>query len=149
MNRLLLAVAALLLSPGCERSAVDPNGPDTTHPVVQVLIVDGFGELEPQVSLTSMVRLPGYYDLSSFDSIRVSFTAERTASGTRVDHILVKVGPACYKQDSLAAPRKDFSVVFMRWELTKSWMNAVSFLTPDQDATLLLSRLKVVGWTVQ
>jgi hypothetical protein len=146
MMRYLLTAAAILLASGCERSAVDPGGNDPARQVIQVVILEGFGSLEPVVNTLRMVRLPGYYDLSAYDSVRISFTAERMTPGATVDHILVKVGPMCYKSDSLAVPRKDFAITVMRRDLSKPAMCAFSFLSPDPGATLLLSQLKVVGW---
>ncbi len=146
MMRNLLTAVAVLLASGCERSAVDPNGNDQSHQVIQVVILEGFGSLEPEVNTLRMVRLPGYYNLSAYDSVRISFTAERLTTGTIMDHIQVKVGPMCYKGDSLAVPRKDFSMMVMRRDLSKPAMCAISFLCPDPGATLLLSQLKVVGW---
>lgn len=148
MMRHLFAATAFLLLSGCERSAVSPDPNAQDRAVIRVTILEGFGTLEPIVTFSRVVRLPGYYDLSAFDSIRVYFTAERQTPGGTGNHILVKVGPMCYKGDSLAATRKDCSILFLPRDLSKPAMCAISFFSPDTGATLLLSRLTVVGWTV-
>ena len=144
-----LAVAAIFLLSGCERSTLSPDTVDGNHPVIQVVIVEGFAGVEADVTPGNILRIPGYYDLSPFDSIRISFTAERMTPIAPVDHILVKVGPMCHRRDSLSALQKDFSVMFTRWDLAKPRMCAFSFFSPDPDATLQLSQLKVIGWTLQ
>ena len=149
MIRFFALLFPWLLFFGCTRDSSVPVSDAYGHAAVQVVIVDGAGETDPVVTAASMVKLPGYYDLSAFDSILVSFRAERLEQRVPSDQVLVKIGPACYRQDSVSGLARDIAVRFYRSDLSKPNFCAISFLAGNPEASLVLKRIKVVGWVTQ
>jgi hypothetical protein len=94
-------------------------------------------------------RVGRYFDFKDYDRLRISFSAKRLAFGSAVDHILIKVGPACYISDSLSASQKDFSILVKPTAIVKSQFAALVFFVPDAEANLVLSKLCVIGWATR
>jgi hypothetical protein len=143
---LLISLAALLLS-GCERPGI--TGPDEVRAatrVVQVMVIDGFGDVSGLLTSSSLVRVGTYFDFRPYDSLAIIFKAERLSTESPFDEILVRVGPTFCLRDSLYAVENNLSRRVNIHSVSKSQFCALSFLTIDSRALLRLSDLKVVGW---
>ncbi len=146
MNRALGLLVAVGFFAGC-RSAI--NSPDGIRParVVQVVIVDEASSMDPVTEGGTGFRVGWYYDLSPYDSLRIEFTASRVSSRTTHDHITVKLGPTLYFNDSLSVPEKSFSLFVRRSDLSKPAFSALVFFVTEPGSMILLSKLRMVGWT--
>jgi len=148
MIRNLVICSTILFLAGCDLSTISPGaiGPVTTEPFV---IIRGFGETDTVTVGTEGFRVGWYYDFSGYDSLRINFSAKRLAPGPAFDHILVKIGPACGLSDSLFAPQKDFSLFVKPSDIAKPHFAALTFFVPDAGVRVVLSQLRVIGWTSQ
>ena len=113
------------------------------------MIISGFGNADTVSVGNAGYRVGWYFDFKDYDSLRINFSAKRLALGSAVDHILVKVGPSSYFSDSLSASQKDFSILIKPTDVVKSQFAALVFIVPDVEATLTLSRLRVIGWATR
>ncbi|MCX6144969.1 MAG: hypothetical protein NTZ35_17325 [Ignavibacteriales bacterium] len=149
MIKALLVCGTILFLGGCERLPDPPLAPaSSSAPAGQILIIHGFGNADTASVGNEGYRVGWYFDFKDYDSLRINFSAKRLAFGSSVDHILIKVGPACYISDSLSASQKDFSLFIKPAAIPKSQFAALVFIVPDADATLLLSQLRVIGWAM-
>jgi hypothetical protein len=128
---------------------VDPPPAPTPAIAGQVTVIQGFGDADTASVGNGGYRVGWYFDFKAYDSLRINFSAKRLAPGSAVDHILIKVGPASYFSDSLSTPQKDFSILVKPAEVVKSQFAAFVFIVPDADASLILSRLRVIGWATR
>jgi hypothetical protein len=146
----LLVCGTILFLGGCERLPDPPFAPASTPaPAAQTLIIHGFGNADTASVGNEGYRVGWYFDFKDYDSLRINFSARRLAFGSAVAHILVKVGPSSYFGDSLSASQKDFSILIKPAALVKSQFAALVFIVPDAEATLVLSRLRVIGWAIR
>ena len=146
MTRALGLCAAIILLAGCRTSINSPE--DARAPrIVQVVIVDGMTAVDPIVEGERGYRVGWYYDFSPFDSIRIDFVATRLTPTASHDHIVIKVGPAFYLRDSISIPEQGFSMLVMRRDLAKPAFSALVFFVSDAGAAIMISKLRVVGWT--
>ena len=146
MTRALGLCAAIILLAGCRTSINSPV--DARAPrIVQVVIVDGVTAVDPIVEAERGYRVGWYYDFSPFDSIRIDFVATRLTPTSSHDHIVIKVGPAFYLRDSISIPEQGFSMLVMRRDLSKPAFSALVFFVSDPGAAIMISKLRVVGWT--
>jgi hypothetical protein len=148
MIRCLVLCSMILFLAGCNLSPF-------SHAVVapsaeqQNVIIREFGQTDTVTVGSEGFRVGGYYDFSGYDSLRINFSAKRLDPGPGFDHILVRIGPACYLRDSLFAPQQDFSLLVERSDIAKPQFAALTFYVPDVGVRLLLSNLRVLGWTAQ
>ena len=132
---------------GCE--ILEPPSPVLPANVVrEEVILARFNPADSAVVGPEGLRVGGYYNLKMYDSISVNFSADRTVTSRPWDHILVKVGPAWYYRDSLAA-HSDFRVLVIPSRIAKPEFAALVFFAPDSDETIVLTHLLVVGWWVE
>ena len=143
----LLVCSTILFLGGCERLTDPPPAP---APAItrQVLVIQGFGDADMVSVGNQGYRLGPYIDFSAYDSLRFNFSAKRLALTSAVDHILIKIGPACYISDSLSSPQKNFSILIRSTAIAKSQFAAATFFVPDAETSLFLSQLCVIGWTM-
>jgi hypothetical protein len=148
MIRNLVVCCMILFLAGCDLSTISPGviGPATTEPVE---IIHGFAQIDTVTVGSEGFRVGWYYDFSSYDSLRINFSAKRLAPRPAFDHILVKIGPACYLSDSLFTLQKDFSLLVRRSDIAKPQFGALTFYVSDAGVRLLLWQLRVVGWSAQ
>lgn len=132
---------------GCERLTDAPLAPSPAT-AGQVLVIQGFGNADTVSVGNEGYRVGGYFDFKAYDSLRINFSAKRIVPGSAVDHILIKVGPACYFSDSLSGSQRDFSVLVIPAAIAKPQFAALTFFVPDAEAPLFLSQLRVIGWTM-
>jgi hypothetical protein len=112
-------------------------------------IIRGFGSTDSVIVGSEGYRVGWYYDFSGYDSLRINFSAKRLELGPEFDHILIRIGPACYLSDSLIALQQDFSLAVRRSEIAKPQFAALTFYVTDVGARLLLWQLRVTGWAAQ
>lgn len=148
MQKLFFLSIASLLAAGCRP---DVNSPDAMGPsrVVQTVIIDGFGVIDPIVQGDRGLRVGLYYDFTPYDSLRINFVATRLTPGASHDHIVIKLGPVFYLRDSIASPQQSFTFLVRRQDLSKPAFSALTFFVPDSGVAMMLSSLRVVGWTLQ
>ena len=150
MIKSLLVFSTVFFLGGCERLPDPPLAPaSASSPAGQILIIHGFGGTDTVSVGNEGYRVGWYFDFKDFDSLRINFSANRLAFGSTVDHILIKVGPGCYFSDSLSAPQKDFSILVKPAAIAKSQFAALVFIVPDAETSLVLSRLRVIGWATR
>ena len=113
------------------------------------MIISGFGNADTVSVGNAGYRVGWYFDFKDYDSLRINFSAKRLAFSSAVDHILVKVGPSSYFGDSLSASQKDVSILIRPTAIVKSQFAALVFIVPDVEATLVLSQLRVIGWSTR
>ena len=146
----LLVCSIIFFLAGCERLPDPPLAPvSSSAPAGQVLIIHGFGNADTASVGNEGYRVGWYFDFKDYDSLRINFSAKRLTLGSAADHILIKVGPSCYFSDSLSAPQRDFSILIRPTAVAKSQFAALVFIVPDAEATLMLSQLRVIGWTIR
>jgi hypothetical protein len=147
MKKILsFGLAALLLS-ACERPGL--TGPDEVRAatqVVQVVLIDGFGDISVMLTNSAHVRVGSYFDFRPYDSLRISFKAARLATDSPFDEILVRIGPTFCLRDSVYDEENNVSLRVNVRSISKSQFSALSFLAPDSRSLLRLSDLHVVGW---
>lgn len=148
MIKNLVIFSAIFFLIGCDLSPFAP-GPVGTVTVEQAVIIRGFGEADTVTVGSEGFRVGWYYDFSGYDSLRINFSARRLDPGPGFDHILVKIGPACYLSDSLFALQQDFSLLVRRSDIAKPQFAALTFYVPDAGVRLLLWQLRVIGWSAQ
>jgi hypothetical protein len=145
-KKAVLIISALLCS-GCVRQ--DVSGPDEVRSrteVVQVVLIDGFGDNSSMLTSSTYVRVGTYYDFRPYDSLRISFTVTRLNAELPFDEILVRIGPTACLRDSVYATQERLSLGVTMSTISKTSFCALSFLAQDSRALLRLSDLRVVGW---
>lgn len=142
MIRNLVVYGTLLFLTGCDifPRAVGPVTPDSD------VIVRGFDETDTVTVGREGICVGGYYDISSYDSVRINFSAKRLYISPAFDHIQVRIGVACRLSDSLLAEQKDISLFVKPPDIVKPYCVALTFVVPDTGVHLLLSQLRVIGW---
>jgi hypothetical protein len=145
MFRTLLLSCTIFILAGCDPST-DPTL--ASNPLIkeQVVIISGFGQADTAVVGSNGMRVGDYYNFESYDSLSINFTARRLAMTPTYDHILVKLGPAYYLSDSLLSPQKNFSLTVKPFDLAKPQFSALTFIITDEEVSLVLSQLRVIGW---
>jgi hypothetical protein len=148
MIRNLVICSTILFLAGCDLSTINPGviSPATTEPVE---IIHGFAQIDTVTVGSEGFRVGWYYDFTGYDSLRINFSAKRLALSPAFDHIFIKIGPAFGLSDSLFAPQKDFSLLVKQSDIAKPQFAALTFYVPDAGVRLLLSQLRVIGWTAQ
>lgn len=147
MEKTLVMFLAALVCSGCDRSTVSgPDGVRSSTQVVQVVVIDGFGDNASTLTTSTYVRVGTYFDFSPFDSLRISFKATRLTAQLPFDEILIRIGPTCYIRDSVYATEKNVEFTVRADAISKRQFCALSFLTTDSRVLLKLSDLRVVGW---
>ena len=146
MKKTFVVCVAALLYYGCERSIV--SGPEEVRSatLIQVVVIDGFGDDTCMLTSSVMVRVGSYYNFRPFDSLRISFSATRMTTHLPFDEILVRIGPACYLRDSVRAMQKNVSLSVKVCDIAKPTFAALTFVTRDSLTILKISNLRVVGW---
>ena len=148
MKQLLITLIAGGAIVGCQRPT-EPSEVRAPSQVVQVVLVDGFGDYAGILTSVSLVRVGTYYDFRPYDSLHITFTATRLAAETPFDEILVRIGPTYCVRDSVRTAEKDVTLRVTVTEISKNQYCALSFLTFDSRALLRLSRLRVIGWMLR
>jgi hypothetical protein len=145
MIRNLVVCGTLLFLTGCD---IFPRavGPATTE---SDLIIRGFDETDTVTVGREGIRVGGYYDFSSYDSVRINFSAKRLSLTPAFDHIQIRIGVACRLSDSLLVAQKDISLFIKPPNIVKPYCAALTFIVPDTGVHLLLSQLRVIGWPAQ
>ena len=145
MVRTLVVCGMILSLAGCERSIISPT---STIPVriEQYVLIGRFNESDTVLVGPNGFRVGWYHDFSPYDSLIISFSANRLAAGDMCSHVLIRIGPATYIGDSLMVSQKDFSIRIRTSDLEKPHSSALTFFAPDPEAALLLSHLRVIGW---
>jgi hypothetical protein len=147
MEKALFYGLAALFCCGCERPGLtDPNEVRASTKVVQVVVIDGFGDISRMLSSTSLVRVGTYFDFSPYDSLRISYTVERLTNELAFDEILIRIGPTFCLRDTVYAAGIDVSHMVNMRLVSKNQFCAVSFIATDSRTILRLSGLHVVGW---
>ena len=148
MIRTFLLCAIFLYLAGCARPFDFPlaNGPAMKS---QTTIIDGFGTTDTAIIGSQGYRVGGYYNFQPFDSITISFSAKRLITSSAIDRFLIKLGPGYYVSDSLSSPQKSFSISVKPLDLAKPQYAALTFIVQDAQTTLVLSQLRVVGWSAR
>jgi hypothetical protein len=148
MIRNLVICSTILFLAGCNLSPFSPTAvaPATTQ---QDEIIRGFGATDSVIVGSDGYRVGWYYDFSGYDSLRINFSAKRLELGPGFDHILIRIGPACYLSDSLIALQQDFSLLVRRSDIAKPQFCALTFYVTDVGVRLLLWQLRVIGWAAQ
>ena len=148
MLRTFLLCATFLYLAGCARSSDFPLSSGLAMKN-QTTIVDGFGIADTAIIGSPGYRVGGYYNFEPFDSITISFSAKRFVSSSEIDHLLIKVGPGYYISDSLSSPQKSFSLSVKPVDLAKPQYAALTFIVQEAQTSIVLSQLRVVGWSQQ
>jgi hypothetical protein len=143
--RCLVLCSTLLFFMGCD---IFPRsvGPVTAE---SDLIVRGFDWTDTVTVGREGICVGGYYDISSYDSVRINFSAKRLYISPAFDHIQIRIGVACRLRDSLQAAQKDISLLIKPPNIVKPSCVALTFIVPDTGVYLLLSQLRVIGWPAQ
>jgi hypothetical protein len=151
MKRHVVLCVAFLAATGCERpmNITVPDASVVALETVQEVVIEGFGEQSSVVAGASGVRVGWYHDFSAYDSLRINFAAERLSSRATCNHIIVRIGPACYLQDSLNSLRKEFSLFVRQTDIAKSGKAALTFYISEPETDFLLSHLRVIGWRMR
>jgi hypothetical protein len=147
MEKTLVMCLATLLCIGCGRPTV--TGPDEVRAsgqVVQVVLIDGFGEDPRTLTSTRYIRIGTYFDFRPYDSLQISFNATRVTSQLPFDEIMVRIGPSHYLRDSVYSTQENVSLRVKVPAVSKNQFCALTILTGDSTAFLQLSDLRVVGW---
>jgi hypothetical protein len=148
MSRNLAVCFAIFFLAACSKSPFSSTvvAPTTAQ---QDEIIRGFGATDSVIVGAEGYRVGWYHDFSSYDSLRISFSARRLSPSPTFDHILVRIGPAYSLSDSLLTLQKDFSLLARRSDIAKPQFAALTFYVPDNGARLLLWELRVIGWAAQ
>ena len=145
MKNSLLAVCTLLIASGCRELPYSPQVPPLAR-AGQTVILDGFdGSLNAYVDLQGH-RVGRYFNFTPYDSLTISFSAERSAGGSGPVPLKLKVGPAYYLNGSLTGPKQDFAFYVPVHDLAKPGFAALTFFVADTSSILLLTNLRVIGW---
>jgi hypothetical protein len=147
MKKALVMVIVAILFCGCGREYV--SGPEeirSSARVVQVVVVDGFGDIASMLTDSLSIRVGTYFDFSSYDSLLITFSVTRLATQSPFDEILVRIGPAYYLRDSVYAAQENISFKVKTSALSKRHYCALTLLTDDSLTHLQLSDLRVIGW---
>ncbi len=140
-----LGVCIIVLTlAGC-RQADSPLAPPIYATPTQALIINSFNEDDTVILHQGWYRVGTYYDFSPFAYIAINFNVDRLKYLSAVSHVTVRVGPELYLTDSVNTSEKVVSFRIASASLSKPHFSALTFIAPDSDATLLLSRLQVVG----
>jgi hypothetical protein len=148
MSKNIVLCLAISFLAGCRLSPFSSTvvAPST---VQQDEIIRGFGATDSVIVGSEGYRVGWYYDFSGYDSLRINFSAKRLEPGPGFDHILVRIGPACYLSDSLIILQQDFSLLVRRSDIAKPQFAALTFYVTDVRVRLLLWQLRVTGWASQ
>lgn len=146
MARAFAIPVLILLFAGCERPTVAPF-PEGSGLPEQVLVLSGFNPADSVILHPDGYRVGKYHDFSPYDSLLISFHAEQVSPDVPSAHISVKVGPGDYFKDTLLTREKLVAVKVVCADLAKPETSALVFFVTDPNGELLLSRLRVVGWT--
>lgn len=92
-------------------------------------------------------RVGRYHDFTPFDSVCVNFTAEQLNPDATPAPLSVRVGPVNYYRDTLLTHQKEFWIKVVCADLVKPQGSALMFFATDPERELLLSHLRVIGWT--
>ena len=143
MEKTVVMFLAALLSLGCGKATVS----SLDESVASGTVIDGFG-VEPVILTSSkLIRVGTYYDISMYDSLRISFSATRLSAERRFDEVLVRIGPTTNLRDTVYAIQENVSLRLKVSTISKPTFCAFTFWTADPQTVLELSDLRVVGWT--
>ncbi len=92
-------------------------------------------------------RVGRYHDFSPYDSVCIIFSAEQLNPGATSAHLSVRVGPVNYYRDTLLTRQKEVWIKVVCADLVKPQGSALMFFATDPDSEILLSHLRVIGWT--
>jgi hypothetical protein len=146
MKRTVILACVFVVCIGCERSPVEPVPPPSPR-LGQTVLVNGFDNAINVTVDSDGYRLAKYYDFRFYDSLGITFTGQRDDTGDGAVPISIKVGPAFYLWGSLAGQKQEFAFVVDVHKLWKPQFAGLSFFIPDSAPPVVLSNLKVVGWT--
>jgi hypothetical protein len=148
MSRNLVVCFTVFFLAGCSKSPFSSTvvAPATAQ---QDEIIRGFDGNDSVVVGSEGYRVGWYHDFSGYDSLRINFSAKRLELGPGFDHILIRIGPACYLSDSLIALQQDFSLLVRRSDIAKPQFAALTFYVTDVGVRLLLWQLRIIGWAAQ
>lgn len=150
MKKTLALCLPLLLWLGCREPIVtEPADLREAGQVVSETVIDGFGEELAPLTSSQLVRVGGYYDLSGYDSLWISFTATRVSSQLPFDEVWIKIGPAHYVREIVSTTRQQIFCSVNVPEISKSNFCAFQLLTTDSRTQLELSGLRVIGWMIK
>lgn len=142
----LAVCAILLLLSACDRPT-DPPIPTSHVETRSTVIISGFNDVESAVVDRKGYRVGSYHNFRPYDSLWITFTATRMTSIQSSDPILIKIGPTANLRHSIANRQQYFSISVRPAEIAKPNFAALTFIVPDSGVSLLLSNLRVVGWT--
>jgi hypothetical protein len=148
MSKNLVLCLTIFFLAGCRLSPFSSTVVAPTT-VQQDEIIRGFGATDSVMVGSEGYRVGWYYDFSGYDSLRIKFSARRLELGPGFDHLLIRIGPACYLSDSLIALQQDFSLLVRRSDIAKPQFAALTFYVTDDGVRLLLWQLRVIGWAAQ
>ncbi len=148
MFRALIFSGVILIAAGCERPTVAvETGGGATLPPEQILVLNGFNQADTVVVGSEGYRVGLYHDFSPFDSLRFSFSAEQLNPGSQTAQVMIRVGPANYFRDTLLSRQEEVSINVNCATLAKPHSSAITFYAADPDGRILLTHLRVIGWT--
>jgi hypothetical protein len=140
-----LICCVILVLTGCERPT-SPLLSMGSEPAIEELVLAGFGITDTVTVGTGGFRVGGYHNFSTYDSLRISFTANYAAAGAGTGGVLVRVGPANTFSVLLSLPQQEVSILVPTALLAKPQSSALTFYARDPEVSLVLTRLRVVGW---
>jgi len=145
MTRILISLCLPLLLSGCYRDYA-PTQPLPVMHVGRKIIVNALaGSTETSVNWRGL-RIGGYYDFSSYDSLVVTFNALRVQGSAATIPLGIKIGPAFYAYVDLARPVQSFRYTVVVPLIAKPQFAALTFLVRDTVSSIMLSDVVVVGW---
>jgi hypothetical protein len=145
MNKSLFPACLLLFCLSCERSPFAPEPPPPSR-IGQKVIVNGFDEGIDAYVDDQGCRVGKYFDFTPYDSLSITFSAQRYAAGQDIVPFSIKIGPGYYLRGSLADQKQEFAYSVPVSVLSKPRFAALTFLVPLSVPPLVLSNLRVVGW---
>lgn len=147
MGKTLSMFIAALLCCGCGRGTISEPGEVGSTAQAPQVVISGFSKEPCLLTGSKMVRVGWYYDLSLYDSIRITFDARRLSTERPFDEILIKIGPATYLRDTVSTVQKQVRISVKVSTISKYVSCAFVFWSLDPLTELSLSNLRVVGWS--
>lgn len=145
MNRALFPACLLLFCIGCEGSPFVPESLPAPR-AAQKVIVNGLDAGSDAYVDDQGLRVGWYFNFAPYDSLNITFTAERYTAGQETVPFSIKIGPAYRVRGFMTGQKQDFSFFVTVRDLAKPQSAALVFFVPDSVSPLVLSNLRVIGW---
>ena len=145
MIRILLTLALLISLPCCARDYAPTQPMPATHSGQRVIINSFANETETYVDWGG-IRVDGYCDLSSYDSLVVTFRAAG-GPGTATPALMsLKIGPTWCAAFTITGEEQAYECHVQVCHVVKCRSAQFTFYMQDTAATARIGDLLVVGW---